>query len=163
VAIPKGYLPLEGSELSIAADAPRIGPEDPAKVLSAVIRVNEQGRDQVATFLVAQGLRTAATGRTDEIVVIGTAAQINAAFGIELMLHKWARRIWRCYEGFPSSSVGDRAPRRRRGGVGRARWPLDQPWGPSGWRVSHRRQAADPGHRAVDGSPRRTVRPGVSG
>jgi hypothetical protein len=100
MAIPKGYLRLEGSELRIAKDAQWIGPEDSAKTLSAVIRVNEQGRKQIAAFLAAQGLRTAVTGRTDEIVVIGMAAQINAAFGIELVLHKWAGQIWRCYEGF---------------------------------------------------------------
>ena len=100
MAIPKGYLRLEGSELRVIEGAPRIGAEDPAKTLSAMIRVKERGRDQVTAFLIAQGLRTAATSRSDEIVVIGTAAQINAAFGIELVLHKWASRIWRLYEGF---------------------------------------------------------------
>ncbi len=102
--IPEGYRRLEGSEFRPAADARQIGAEDPGKPLSVTIRVRqaagEPGRDQVADFARGHGLRVDRTTATDEIIVSGTVAQINAAFGIELGLYAWRARTYRGCTGF---------------------------------------------------------------
>jgi len=104
MAIPRGYRRLEGSECRPAAEARRIGAEDPAKALSVTIRVTpaawEPGCDRVAAFARTQGFRVDRTSALDEIIVSGTVAQLNAAFAVELGLYAWGDRTYRGCEGF---------------------------------------------------------------
>jgi len=101
--IPEGYRRLEGSECRPVSNARRISAEDPNKNLSGSIRLKpaagQAGRDRVAAFVRAQGLRFDRIG-TDEIAVSGTVAQMNAAFAIDLGLYTWGTRVYRGCEGF---------------------------------------------------------------
>jgi Glycosyl hydrolases family 39 len=104
MAIPRGYRRLEGSECRPAAEARRIGAEDPAKALSVTIRVipaaGEPGGDRVAAFARTQGCRVDRTSASDEIIVSGTVAQLNAAFAVELGRYAWGARSYRGCDGF---------------------------------------------------------------
>jgi hypothetical protein len=106
MAIPRGYRRIEGSECRAHPEARRVGLEEADKPLSATIRVKrgvgQTGRDRVVEFATARGLRPNSTGEADEIVISGTVAQINAAFGIQLGLYAWRGEAYRGYEGFPS-------------------------------------------------------------
>jgi Glycosyl hydrolases family 39 len=104
VETPHGYRQLEGSECRPRPGAVRIGAAAPGAVVRAVIRLNAaagaSGRRRVEAFAVAQELHVSQLGGGEEIVIMGTVAQINVAFGIEIGLYTWAGQTYRGFEGF---------------------------------------------------------------